>query len=91
MAVPVARPIGVRPSHPGDCRALTLDLVAGYKGYQIEAKAIAGFLASGTASFPLPKDGWTTLNRPTYTSGTAHLQLLHILDGGYAVTDVSNC
>lgn len=89
--MPVAHLIGVRPSQSGNCGALSLDLAAGYAGYSTPAKAIAAFLASGTASFPLPTAGWTTLDHRTYTSGTAHLQLLHLAGGGYALTEASNC
>ena len=90
-AAPVAHPIGIRPSQSGKCGALTLDLAAGSRGYPTLAKAITAFLASGTASFPLPKSGWETLDHRIYTSGKAQLTLRHIRHGGYAVTEASNC
>lgn len=90
-AKPVSHPIGIRPSHSSACGALSLDLAAGYKGYPTPPQAINAFLGSGTASFPLPKAGWTTLDHTIYTSGPAHLNLVHIAHGGYAVNEASNC
>ena len=90
-AQPLSHPIGVRPSHSGNCGALTLDLAAGYKGYPTPPQAITAFVGSGTASFPLPRTGWTTHDHTIYTSGTAHLHLLHIAHGGYAVNEAGNC
>ena len=90
-ATPVSHPIAIRPTQSGNCAGLTLDLAAGYKGYPTPAKAITAFLTSGTASFPLPKTGWTTHDHSIYTSGAAHLHLLHITDGGYAVNEANIC
>lgn len=75
----------------GNCGALSLSMAAGYKGHPTPAKAITAFLASGTASFRLPKTGWTTTDGRMYTSGTAHLQMWRIPNAGYAVTGASNC
>ena len=77
-----------------DCvaaRSRSLSLAPGYKGYPTPARAITAFVASGTASFPLPKTGWTTVDHRMYASGTAHLELWHIPEAGYAVTAASNC
>jgi hypothetical protein len=90
-AKPVVHPITIRPTHSGNCGALSLDLAPGYKGYSTPTHAITAFLASGTATFPLPKSGWTTHDHRSYTSGTAHLQMMHIPHGGYAVNEASNC
>lgn len=90
-ATPVSHPIGIRPTQSVNCEGLTLDLAAGYTGYPTPAQAITAFLTSGTASFPLPKTGWITHDHGIYTSGAAHLHLLHITHGGYAVNEANSC
>jgi hypothetical protein len=85
------QPIGVRPSSPGTCRAVQVDFVSTYEGLPTPAKAIADFIASKTADFPLPKTGWTTVDHHYYTSGKARLEMSHLPHAGYAVSGASSC
>lgn len=90
-ATPVVQHVGIRPTESGTCHAVQVDYVATYKGLPTPAKAIAAFIASNTAPFPLPKAGWTTVDHLTYTSGTTKIEIWHNPHAGYAVTGASSC